>query len=361
MKRARANQGIAVILALAAVLMLVTVALELHLDERANLINAAVMRDRLTLNEMAVSGVHLAMAILIKDRLESEADSLQEDWADEETMATLLDEIPFDQGQLEVKIVDELSKIQINALVRFPEGQAYNDLQRQLWVRFAESFLALYEDLEESDEALEETDASVIIDSVKDWLDSGDDDATEFNGAESDYYEGLDPAYAAKNGPFDHLSEVSLVKGILPEIFMGIGGSAGLADYVTIYGAVEEGDGKFSFPGKININTAELPVIANVLPLESAGLAQLLIDHREATSGSLYTNDLTRADWYQTVPGMGDVTINPDLVTVSSNIFRIVATATLGDVSSTTTAAIERTKPLETEPWQCKILNWKTE
>ncbi|MEI4908121.1 type II secretion system protein GspK, partial [Klebsiella pneumoniae] len=45
-----------------------------------------------------------------------------------------------------------------------------------------------------------------ITDSILDWIDA--DDATHLNGAESDYYEGLQPSYSAKNGPIDDMSEL---------------------------------------------------------------------------------------------------------------------------------------------------------
>jgi len=56
-----------------------------------------------------------------------------------------------------------------------------------------------------------------IVSSVQDWIDRDED--IHLNGAESSYYRGLDPAYEAKNGPFDDISELLLVKGVSPELF----------------------------------------------------------------------------------------------------------------------------------------------
>ena len=317
----RSASGIAVIMVMSVVLLLVTVALELHLNERNNLLNAAAMRDRMMLQEMIKSGVHLAQAVLVKDRIDSESDSLQEDWADEETLATLIETIPFEQGQLQVQIIDELGKIQINALVAFPEGHEFNPVQHKLWENFSDKLFSAYELIEESEEFLEDTDPLTIINAVKDWLDSGDDDAiTGLSGAESDYYEDLDPPYACKNGPFDHLSEIRLVKGIIPALFDGFGGIPGISAYLTTYGAAEAEDEKFNFPGKININTAELPVLAAMLPSDSSDFAELLVEYREAVDGTQYINDLTKAEWYKGVPGFASITIDPDLLTVSSEI-----------------------------------------
>ncbi len=357
----RTQGGMAVVMAVAVVLLVATAALELHLNERTNLLNAAAMRDRITLDQMATSGINLAMAILVKDRQDSESDSLQEDWADEETMAGFVEQLGFEKGKLSVKIFDELAKIQINALVQFPEGSQFNEKQRQIWERFANNLLSIYELLGDEIGEMEETDTTTIIDSVKDWLDKDEDIITGLNGAESDYYQELDPPYECKNGPFDHISEVRLVRGITPQLFNGIAGAVGLGNYITVYGATVVNNQKFSYPGKVNVNTAELPVLKVLLPSDNEDFADLLIEYRQAVSGTQYTNDLTNINWYKNVPGFGGITIDPDLYSVSSDTFRIVATAVIDDVRAVTTAVVQRERDSDSAPWRCKVLNWKTE
>jgi type II secretory pathway component PulK len=65
------------------------------------------------------------------------------------------------------------------------------------------------------------TQIPIIISSVQDWIDPDDD--TRMGGAESDYYQGMDPPYVAKNGPIDDLSELLMIKGIKdnPELYWG--------------------------------------------------------------------------------------------------------------------------------------------
>ena len=359
--RNAANRGMAVVMALSVILLMATTALELHTNERANMLNAAAMRDRVTLEQMTTSGIHLAMAVLTKDRLDSETDSLQEDWADDETMKTFLEEIPFEQGTLSVKIIDEMGKIQINALVQFPDGNHFNEKQRRLWERLANDLLSILELLEDDSVDLEETDPLTIINSLKDWIDKDEDLITGLSGAESDYYEDRDPPYACKNGPFDHISEVRLVKGITPELFNGLAGAAGLGDYISVYGTEKQNDQRFSFPGKININTAELPVLTVLVPPENEDFATLLVDYREAVSGAQYTHELTNINWYKNVPGFAGINFDPELISISSNVFRIIATADLEGAVSTTTAIVRRERDSASAPWQCKVLNWKTE
>ena len=96
-------------------------------------------------------------------------------------------------------LIDESSKINLNTLVfsdAFQEGIA------------REILMTLPEMTEE------------IADSIMDWLDS-DDEARDF-GVESDYYQGLSPAYAAKNGPMDSLDELLLIPGVTPQLLFGL-------------------------------------------------------------------------------------------------------------------------------------------
>ena len=339
------DKGMAILIAISVISVLVAAGLELNRKVRITTTAAATSRDRMLLSQMAISGFEAAKLMLINDAIDSNTDSLQEDWASKEKIDELLDLIYFQDGKLKVKIRDEMSKIQINALVNFPEGRQFNEAQRLMWERFSEKMLALFEDIKE-------TDTATIINSIKDWLDSGDDDAiTGLSGAESDYYQDLDPPYACMNGPFNHMGEVALVKGIVPKIFYGPADSWGLSNFITIYGATEHGDGKFTFEGKININTADLPVLTALLPPDNDDFAQALIDYREEMSDGVYKN----------VPGFSDIDIDAALITVKSNIFRIESEASMNGINYGIVAVVRRQKNKRSGKWECKILNWQTD
>jgi len=106
-----------------------------------------------------------------------------------------------------------------------------------------------------------------IADSILDWRDSNHE--FHLNGAEDEYYGSLPQPYGAKDGDFDTVEELLLVKGMSPEIFYGTGDVPpqfgaeppadefdatpryeGLAGHVTVKGE-----------GKININTADEKVL----------------------------------------------------------------------------------------------------
>ena len=254
------NHGIALLIVLTVITLLVTTALELNRRARSSVTATMVLRDQVTLTQMASSGIQVAMAILVKDKNETEIDTVQEDWAVPEKVADFLSVLNFDQGKVTVSIQDEKAKVQINALVQFPEGKEFNEPQYLLWTRLLQNMV------DQDTETVEESEVVGIINSVKDWLDANDNDAiTGLTGAESDYYESLEQPYPCKNGPFSHLDELARVKGITPEFLNGFGGIQGLAQYLTVYGATDAGNEKFTYDGKININTAELPVIVSLL------------------------------------------------------------------------------------------------
>jgi hypothetical protein len=58
-----------------------------------------------------------------------------------------------------------------------------------------------------------------VIDSILDWRDPNREH--RLNGAEEDYYRGLDPPYSAKDAPFDVIEELLLVRGVTPALFAG--------------------------------------------------------------------------------------------------------------------------------------------
>ncbi len=113
----------------------------------------------------------------------------------------------------------------------------------------------------------------------------------------------------------------------------------------------------FTFEGKININTAELPVIAALLPVEHVDLAPAIVEYREETSEEQFLHDLSQPMWYKKVPGVQDVTIDPALLTTSSDFFRIEAVAVRNKLKVKVTALIQREKNKETGQWYCRILS----
>jgi general secretion pathway protein K len=355
LKILKGNRGIALLITISVTTILVAAALEYNRRARFAIISTAAVRDHLTMSNMADSGVYAAMALLVKDRSESDFDSLQEDWANPEKIDEILQEISFEKGKLSVTITDELSKIQVNALVLFPDSRGFNQSQIMLWDRLLR-FIGNEEQLKE------DSDPVAIVNSVKDWLDSGDDDATTgLSGAESNYYEDLDPPYAGRNGPIPDLNELLLIKGITPELYYGKGETPGLSHHMTVHGMTLGAGTAFNWPGRININTADLPVLAALLGIENEEMAQSLYDFRQEIVAGKDVHDFSSTKWYKNIPGFGDIAIDPKLISVSSDVFRIESEATTSNIKTSVIAVVQRVKSPQSGKWTCKVLSWQTE
>lgn len=357
-KEGKNQRGIALLVTLAVISVMIVSVFELNRNVFDIVEHTDALRSRVLLEQVAASGVHGAMALLVRDKMDSQTDTLQEDWANEERIAELLQSMPFERGKLAVGITDELSRIQVNAVVRFPEKNQPNDAQMFLLERFLSLFLG-------DDTEAEEERPRAIVNSVKDWIDSGDDDAiTGLSGAESDHYRSLAPPYEARNGPLSVAEELLQVKGVSSELFFGSQEKPGIGAYVTAHGLLQTG-GAGSFPGRINIGTAPLSTLQAMLPDGFEPLAQEIHDYRTDFSTDRYVNDISGSSWYTNVPGFQmltgeDLQDFQSLVATASDIFRIESSASVQEQRLTIQAVVERIQDGETGKWKCRVLQWKT-
>ncbi len=187
-------------------------------------------------------------------------------------------------------------------------------------------------------------DADELAACVKDWRDP-DSTESEPNGAEETYYQSLENPYHCKNGSFQTIEELLLVKGVTPEIF------SNLQDLITVYG-----------DGKVNINTAPGEV------LEALGLKEELRDKilwfRRGEDGLLGTEDdgfFETANYSQiktTLNNFEELSqeelsqvrylnylISRGRISVSSSYYRInsVGVSPGGKVTKAITAVVQRT------------------
>ncbi len=135
----------------------------------------------------------------------------------------------------DVYLSSENGKININSL---------DDKNREIFVNF----------LKKRD--VDTLDADIITDSILDWIDTND--LTHINGAEDGYYGSLPDPYKTKDAPFQSIEEMTLVRGVTPEIFGNI------KEFITVYG-----DKKIS----INVNLASKEILSS-LP----GLSDNIVD-----------------------------------------------------------------------------------
>jgi type II secretory pathway component PulK len=153
------------------------------------------------------SGVELARYVLAQEMSTpgpgQRYDALNQKWAGgtgetNDFLASIsLTDVPCGNGKFSVKITDTERKFNINNAVN---NEAL----------MTQSMILI---------GVDASEIPTIIASIQDWIDI--DDETHVNGAESEYYQTLDPPYFAKNGPIDDLSELLFVKGVTPEIYWG--------------------------------------------------------------------------------------------------------------------------------------------
>ncbi len=365
----------ALLLTLSLIAILLAVSLELNRRVRVSLLASEAGKTDHDLMEMAESGIILAQALLVKDAFETQIDSVQEEWADPAALDQIIASLAWEGGTLQVKIRDEMGKIQVNALVNEYPGHGVNGEQRQIWETLLSFFIG-------SDKSEDKRDPQEIINCLIDWLDDLDDDMiTGISGAETDYYESLDPPYPCANRPFSDLNELFLVKGITPDLLVkaeslgqmfldteGDEQAFQLEDLLTVFGATpktrENTQKKYSFSGKININTAPLPVVAALLPLGRQDLAQAICEYRlqkiEEESG--FTNDLTAKGWYADIAGLSpeEKTEMEKKITYASSVFSIESHARQNTRSLKLKSVVIRKKD-KNGRWVCNPLTRQRE
>jgi len=148
-----------------------------------------------------------------------------------------------------------------------------------------------------------------IVDSILDWRDS--DDFHRLNGAESDYYESLNPPYKCKNGDLNSIYELTLIKGIDLEVYKK------LKNIFTIY----------SNAGKININSATKEVLIT-LGIDEDIVNKIL---KEREGGPFLDMD----DLQSRIEGIDIVDLENKITFKDSGIYKTIVKITHGGDIST--------------------------
>lgn len=236
------------------------------------------------------SGVEYARYILAQQLavVNEPYDSLNQKWAGgpggigstNSVLSTLsLDNYPLGDGHFSIKITDLERKVNINMADQQMLEQA---------------FILMGGDASQGE---------AVSSSILDWIDPDDD--THINGAESDYYQGLDPPYFAKNAPIDDLSELLLVKGVTPEMYWGsaaAGHTVAAFQQKQGFAGFNEAPESYSVglkdiftpisTGRININTASSTVL-QMIPMVDENIATEIIRQRAGPDGVDGTDDDT--------------------------------------------------------------------
>ncbi|ENW04890.1 type II secretion system minor pseudopilin GspK [Acinetobacter beijerinckii] len=153
-------------------------------------------------------------------------DHLQENWAKP------MPPFPVEDGSVSGRLIDESGKFNLNNLVKVDGNQVDESARR--WFEKLLQRVGLPAELSQA---------------VIDWQDLNDETMGAM-GAESNYYQGLDPAYLTPNTKFHSVEELKLVRGFEGKNFDLI------RPYVT---ALPE-------QTKVNMNTAPALLLASIDP-----------------------------------------------------------------------------------------------
>lgn len=333
-QRARRDEsGVALVLALLFVVLLtalvVDFAYEIQVD--ASLVESFTSDTEAYM--AAKSGIATSLGTLAADLFFADEevaatdadyyDSLDEPWADDPPI------VPLNDAVVTATITDEYAKINLNAMIVNANGTGNATEFRQV----VDAVRYIFEL-----RAMDTNPVGAIID----WLDT-DDDVHPEAGAENSYYEALETPYRCKNGPMDSIEELLLIPGITPEVYYGEddSGQPALPELFTVHGDVE---------GRVNVNTAQPLVLEAIFAAEGraadpAGQADAVIQQREEYGPFTSESELQAFDLYPPPPpepNQQDQNQNqpvpadpqdPVMVTVASEVFRIVSDGQSGEAS----------------------------
>lgn len=194
---------------------------------------------------------------------------------------------PLNNALMHASISDEYGKINLNALLMPQAGG--EPQERTPLVNALREFFALRD-------TGKGASPEIIVDSILDWLDYNEGDSERPQGAENDYYMGLENPYPCKNGPMDSIEELLLIKGITPEIYFGDPEKEQLplSEYFTVHG---------DWLGRVNINSAQPEVIAAVVSGYTGNPADLGLGQRIYDDAHTQPfTDLSQLDAYGFLP-----------------------------------------------------------
>ena len=240
--------GVALLLAVWVLALLAVIGGELIASGRVRYFTELNRRDELRGLALALAGYHDALAALEKViglQWDEDKKQLLLKFPDNtEGIPATRENVPLGDGTFSWRIEDEDGRVNINTI---PRSQLV-DLLQECGMEFG-------------------VDRDTVADSILDWVD--ETDSKKLNGAEEQEYQALTPPYSCKDGEFDVVEELLLVRGVTREIFEGgeVDGKKrpGMRDLVTTF--VPQGT-------KVNLATAPEEVLKAMKLARTATLTQ---------------------------------------------------------------------------------------
>ena len=259
------ERGIVLIVVVWALVVLMVIAIELGRTARIEGMSTQVYQQEVETYYLAVAGLNRALYQIVRtsqqgrtrntrdddrlgprDRL-SDGEEGQEECPDPWLLGDgQWKSEPYGAGGYQVRVSDESGKININQADEIILRQTFTNLD------FDPDF------------------GDALADAILDWRDP---DALErLNGVESDYYLAQEIPYPAKDGPFDTVDELLLIRDVSRDLFYDT-----LNEVFTVYGNARTGN-------MANPQTANAKVLQAIQGLDTEA-ADELVNQRQETCG----------------------------------------------------------------------------
>jgi len=358
LKRKKSEQGIVLVIVIIIVSILTILVADLIYFTQIDREISGNAIDEIKARYIAKSGVHVAAGTLKGQPLE-DLDEIASTLAleDENSKGFWAINVPFfpvGEGSVSVTVVDERSKINLNALV----DSSSNRVDQQVLTELRELFRFVEADNSKSER---------FISSLVNWADQplkGAQNDQDSSGANSGFYSSLENPYTIKDGTLDSVMEIRLIDGMDEEFFNKI------KDYVTVYPRDK----------KINFSTAPKVVImaaikgSTVPAIEGQGnsetkevsdeIAEQIADEIiEAREDQPVIDQKKVREIATEVDSTSEISAGLVGVTLSSgysDIFSVKAVGSLGDTNPTKRiieAVLKKTN--ENNETKVKIISWK--
>jgi general secretion pathway protein K len=346
------ERGMALVITIFVIALVTVLVLEYHFDATVELELAANYADDVQAYHLALSGISFARALLLRD--DDADDGMQDLWYSMSlvpacfppqqllSMAgeggggeTMFLDRSTEDGQTQdgasdgqrcvsLRIVDEQSRLPMNALM--PQGESADP--NPVWRQIFEAFLVNFQIDED------------VLDALVDWIDK-DDQPVGIGGAERTHYAGLEHPYEPPNKPMRSVAELRQIRGFdyetLAKLFPGRPPEA-LADidlgtnrYVTVYGGQD---------ARVNLNTADEEVLRALFDGLQAGVVADLVEE---------INTRRQEEQFRNLQAVNDLIADSAVRTqlaqvagVNSHFFRVESLGRVGDIQKRMVAVVER-------------------
>lgn len=317
LKMAGRERGVALLIAMVVLAIAATLATAMIWDRELDIRRFANIKQGDQALEYALGAESWAEQILLRDfQTSGNVTNLTQDWAMQ------LPSLPVEGGSITGHLEDLQGLFNVNNLASKKTGEAQAAL-----AQFQRLLVNLSLD-------------PGIANAVYDWVNAGDQ-PTNSGGAKDEFYTQLAPPYLTAEQPMTSISELLLVKGVTPQVYLA------LLPNVCALPLIDPGSpsNTVMHATVININTAPAAVIASLNQGINLSTAEAAVQTRKQHVFQSF-QELT----------MLGISVAPGIPppTVTSSYFRLTALAQIGDTQITlysllyragngTTIAIRRT------------------